>query len=221
MRYKVRVRVGAVVAGLFQTKVGGITYSWLSPNAYIRASKIAEDRIISPNGEPIADVEDRPLPYFIAHGATHLMQARTFGRLFGLRYPDWLNEGYADYVEKGGDFDFDENLSLLRADSPVVGYVRSGRYLKTPNCSAFVPSNGHFPTDRLIGPGCEGRSVRIHRSVLQPQSSAFAARLRFSGAIPSGRDQGSANQGCGCIIRDRWKAKSRGTLTSNMNWMTM
>ncbi len=114
--------------GLFQTKVGGITYPWLTTNVYIRASSIAENRILSPHPGPIADVEHRPLSYFIAHEATHVMQSRAFGRLFALRYPTWLNEGYADYVGKGGDFDFNENVGLLRADSPALDYARSGMY---------------------------------------------------------------------------------------------
>jgi len=61
-------------------------------------------------------------------------------------------------------------------------------------------------------PGREGRSVRIHRSVLQPQSSSFVARLCFSGAVPSRLDQSSADQGRRCITRDRWKAKNWGKL---------
>lgn len=114
--------------GLFQTKVGGITYSWPTTNIYIRASSIAENRIVSPHMGPIADAEHRPLSYFIAHEATHVMQSKAFGRLFALRYPTWLNEGYADYVGKGGDFDFDENASLLRSGSPALDYAQSGLY---------------------------------------------------------------------------------------------
>lgn len=52
--------------------------------------------------------------------------------------------------------------------------------------------------------GREGRSVRINRSVLQPQSSSFVSRLGFSGAVPSGLHQRSADQGCRCMTRDRW-----------------
>lgn len=114
--------------GLFQTKVGGITYPWLTSNIYIRASSIAENQILSPHIGPIADAEHRPLSYFIAHEATHVMQSRVFGRLFALRYPEWLNEGYADYVGKGGDFNFDENVRLLRSDNPALDYRRSGLY---------------------------------------------------------------------------------------------
>ncbi|HVJ54600.1 MAG TPA: hypothetical protein VM689_19220 [Aliidongia sp.] len=114
--------------GLFQTGVGGITYPWLTSNIYIRAADIAENRILPPHPGPIADAEHRPLSYFIAHEATHIMQSRAFGRLFALRYPEWLNEGYADYVGKGGDFDLGENLDLLKAGNPALDYARSGLY---------------------------------------------------------------------------------------------
>ncbi|WP_208457139.1 hypothetical protein, partial [Burkholderia gladioli] len=45
---------------------------------------------------------------------------------------------------------------------------------------------------------------------------SFVARLCFSGAVPSGLDQSSADQGCGCITRDRWKAKNRGKLNAEL-----
>ncbi len=112
---------------LFQTSAGGMVYP-LTANVYLRASDIARNRILSPHIGPIADAEHRPLSYFIAHESTHVMQSRAFGRWFGLRYPTWLNEGYADYVGKGGDFDFDENLGLLKADDPALDYARSRLY---------------------------------------------------------------------------------------------
>jgi predicted metal-dependent hydrolase len=49
----------------------------------------------------LADAADRPLSYFIAHEAAHVMQSRRFGRLLSLRYPRWLVEGHADLVAKG------------------------------------------------------------------------------------------------------------------------
>jgi hypothetical protein len=111
--------------GLFQTKAGGLVYSWLTTNIYIRESSIAENRIVSPHIGPMADAERRPLSYVIVHEPTHVMQSRAFGRFFDRRCPTWLDEGYADYVGKGGDFDFDENVTLLRAGSPALDFARS------------------------------------------------------------------------------------------------
>ena len=45
------------------------------------------------------------------------MESRAFGRGSSLRYPAWLNEGYADYVAKAGDFDMAANARALRASA--------------------------------------------------------------------------------------------------------
>jgi len=113
---------------LFHSKAGGQTYTWLTPNVFIRASDIASNRIYSPGPGPISDAEHRPLSYFIAHETTHAMEASAFGQLMELRYPTWLVEGYADYVGKGGDFDFDENRRLLVGGSPLLDFQRSVLY---------------------------------------------------------------------------------------------
>ncbi|WP_265793887.1 hypothetical protein [Acetobacter farinalis] len=113
---------------LFQTKVGGMVYSWLTPNIYIRNSVIAENRIVSPRKGPMRDAAHRPLSYFIAHEATHVMQARAFGRFYLPFYPTWLNEGYADYVGKAGDFDIADNIRLLKANDPALDYQQSRLY---------------------------------------------------------------------------------------------
>ena len=68
------------------------------------------------------------LSYYIAHEATHVMEARTFGRLMALQKPQWLIEGYADYIGKGGDFDYGENRRLLMSDDSLLDYRRSGLY---------------------------------------------------------------------------------------------
>lgn len=116
--------------GLFQTGTGGLVYSWLTTNAYLHEADIAHNRIIPPRTrkEPMRDAEHRPLSYFIAHEATHVMQARAFGRFAAPLYPVWLNEGYADYVGKAGDFDLTKNIALLKAHDPALDYRRSWLY---------------------------------------------------------------------------------------------
>jgi hypothetical protein len=116
-----------IYSQVFNDKLGGITDAWLTRNIYIRASDIAHNEILSPRPGPIQDATDRPLSYFIAHEATHVMETRAFGRLMVFRYPSWLLEGYADYIGKGG-FDFDENRRLLVENNPKLDYNRSGLY---------------------------------------------------------------------------------------------
>jgi hypothetical protein len=112
----------------FSDQVGANADSWLTRNVYIRASDIAHNRIYSPSDGPIADADQRPLSYFIAHEATHVIVSRQFGRLVSVRYPLWLREGYADYIGKGGDFDFNENYRLFRTGSPLMDFQKSGLY---------------------------------------------------------------------------------------------
>lgn len=107
------------------TAVGGAADAVLSRNIYLREADIAGNRLIPPEGV-LADADVRTLAYFIAHEATHVMQSRAFGRLMEWRYPDWLTEGYADWVAKAGQFDYDENRRLLAAGDPRLDYARSG-----------------------------------------------------------------------------------------------
>ncbi|SFD00666.1 hypothetical protein [Massilia yuzhufengensis] len=111
----------------FSTRMGGAADVWLTRQVFIRASDIAANRIHSPGPGPIADAAQRPLSYFIAHEITHSDVSRRFGRTVMLRYPEWLLEGYADYVGKGGDFDFDENRALFLRGAWELGR-KSGLY---------------------------------------------------------------------------------------------
>ncbi len=113
---------------LFSTRVGGATDMWLTRNVYIRASDIKANRILSPGAGPIADADKRPLSYFIAHEVAHIIESREFGRFAIAQYPQWLTEGFADHVGKGGDFDLDENVRLFKAGSDEMDFKKSGLY---------------------------------------------------------------------------------------------
>lgn len=112
----------------FSDQVGADADTAVTRNIYVRASDIASNHILPPGGGDLADAAQRPLSYFIAHEAAHIIVARQFGRLVSFRYPEWLMEGYADYVGKGGDFDFDENYRLFRIHSPQMDFQQSGLY---------------------------------------------------------------------------------------------
>ncbi len=112
----------------FSSRLGGAADTWLTRNIYIRASDIQANRIHSPGTRPIADAARRPLSYFIAHEVAHILESREFGRAVILRYPQWLTEGYADQIGKGGDFDLQENHRLYQAGSGELDFARSGLY---------------------------------------------------------------------------------------------
>ncbi|MES2298688.1 MAG: hypothetical protein V4582_16715 [Pseudomonadota bacterium] len=114
--------------GHFSTRVGGFADTVATRNIYIRAADLPANRVLMAPGMALADAAHRPLSYFIAHEAAHIMESRRFGRLMYLRNPVWLSEGYADRVGKAGDFDFAENLQLFKLRTALLDPKRSGLY---------------------------------------------------------------------------------------------
>ena len=91
----------ALYSERFSGGMGGVADTGFTRNVYIRRADIPRNRLIPPRGWK-ATMSDRPLSYYLAHELTHVMESRAFGRGSSVRYPNWLNEGYADYIGKGG-----------------------------------------------------------------------------------------------------------------------
>jgi hypothetical protein len=52
------------------------------------------------------------------------------GTIGYLRLVAWKNEGYSDYVAKGGEFSYDDALRRLREHDQDLDPARSGLYLR-------------------------------------------------------------------------------------------
>lgn len=155
----------ALYSQRFSAAMGGVADTWLTRNIYIRASDVARNAIHSPGPGPISDAAQRTLSYYIAHEATHVMTSVVFGRVTTLMKPQWLVEGYADYVGKGGDFDFEENLALLRADDARLDYARSGLYRRFHLMVALlIDRRGQSAAVLFADPPAEDEVLRKLRS---------------------------------------------------------
>ena len=121
MRFRIYVCNDSWRLWLFtrNASVGGFADTFTTRNIFLREVKASKNQLVPPRGV-LADAQSRPLSYFIAHEATHAMQSKEFGRLFSIRSPKWLVEGYADYVAKAGDFDFEKNRQLLRDGNKIM-----------------------------------------------------------------------------------------------------
>ncbi len=106
----------------------GVADTALTRNVYIRRADIPANRLIPPSGWIAPKMADRPLSYYLAHELTHVMESRAFGRGSAVRYPAWVNEGYADYVAKAGRFDLARNAADLRARTREMDPKASGLY---------------------------------------------------------------------------------------------
>ena len=136
--------------GHFSNKMAGIADTCLARNIYIRESDITLNTIHPPNSKPLTDAEHRPLSYFIAHEATHIIESWRFGRFAFMRHPLWVSEGYADYVGKGGDFDFDENRKLLIENDPLMDVQKSGVYRRFHLEVFFLLHKKGFAVDTIF-----------------------------------------------------------------------
>jgi hypothetical protein len=108
--------------------VGGLTYPPLTNNIFLRAVHLDADRLVGPSGQEVPGT--RRLSYYIAHEITHTLMADELGagRFWGL--PTWIGEGYADYIGKGGHFDYEEVVEKLRNGARELNPRQSGLYLR-------------------------------------------------------------------------------------------
>lgn len=138
------------------TQLGGAADP-LTRNIYLREVDIRRNRLVGPDGE-IADADVRPLSYFIAHEAAHVMAGRRFGRLAFFNAPRWLTEGVADIIGKGGDFDIEKNRARLLAGDPDMSDERArvGLYRRYHlMVTALIEEHGYTITDLYAAPPLE------------------------------------------------------------------
>ena len=133
---------------LWNYRAGGVTQWELTSNIFLRPAHVDRDRLVGPSGNEAPG--ERTLAYFIAHEVTHAMVARRLGRVGYARLERWQVEGYADYVAKAGAFDFDENLTALRAGAPELEPARSGLYRRYHLLVAYELDRKRMSAEALL-----------------------------------------------------------------------
>jgi hypothetical protein len=106
--------------------VGGVAPYPVTANVFLRDALIEDNRLISPRGSPV--LGDRTLDYFIAHEITHQLSGHAIGPVRYLRLPQWVREGYADYIGKGSSFSYQEARGAFLSGVPEMDWTRSGLY---------------------------------------------------------------------------------------------
>jgi hypothetical protein len=130
---------------------GGETFFWLGNNSFIRPARFEENRLIGPSGRDVPG--ERSLAYFLAHEVVHAMMADAVGTWRYFRLERWQQDGYADYVAKGGAFDFAGTLRGFRAGAVDLDPQRSGLYLRYHLLVAtLLDKRGISVPDLLAGP---------------------------------------------------------------------
>jgi hypothetical protein len=115
-------------------------------HVFLRESDLDNDRLIGPSGQPVA--ADRPLSYFIAHELMHVANARAVGRWRYARMPQWVDDGYADYIAR--DIDLGDALTKMKQGARELDPRRSGLYLRYHLMVAYLLNKNQMDVRGLL-----------------------------------------------------------------------
>ena len=157
--------------------VGGLAYAPLSDNVFLRGVHFDANRLIGPSGKDVPGV--RTLSYFIAHEITHNLVARELGIVKYWQLPAWKNEGYADLLAKGGDFDYEQAREQLRRNEKDLDPARSGLYLRYHLLVAYLLDHKGTSVADLLNRDFD--QTRLEAEIIAPHGA-----LEQSASPPTG-----------------------------------
>ena len=126
---------------------GGVAQYPVTSQVFLREARVEDDRLISPGGNPTPG--DRTLGYFVAHEITHQLTGEDLGPFRFWRLPQWVREGYADYVGKGDSFDYHDARRAFLAGAPEMDR-KSGLYLRFHLLVAYLLDRQHWSVEQLL-----------------------------------------------------------------------
>ena len=119
---------------------GGWRWRWLTqsgPDGPFGLSRAGVETVVMNRSDPARDEifresavgGRRSLSGAIAHEMTHGAIRRHFGILADMRYPQWLREGYCDFVAGGSTLTDTEAMTLSRTNPnhPALAYWRGSK----------------------------------------------------------------------------------------------
>ncbi len=146
-------------------KVGGLAYSLLTDNIFLRTAHFDANRLVGYSGREVPG--ERTLSYYIGHEIMHVLVARELGIVKHWRLPPWKNEGYADLVAKGGDFDYERAREQLRRGDRELDPKRSGLYLRYHLLVAYLLERRGISIGDLFGR--EFDPAQLEAEILAPE----------------------------------------------------
>jgi hypothetical protein len=132
----------------FRYKAAGLAYGPLSGNIFLRTAHFDANRLVNYSGREVPG--ERTLSYYIAHEIMHTLVTRELGVVKQWRLPDWKNEGYADLIAKGGEFDYERAREQLRRGDRELDPKRSGLYLRYHLLVAYLLDHQGISVDDLL-----------------------------------------------------------------------
>ena len=146
--------------------VAGVAQAEITPNVFLRNARIEDNRLISPRGTPVPG--DRTLDYYVAHEIAHQLTAESIGGFRFHQLPQWVREGYADYIGIGYSFNYDLEKRAFLAGSAIWTS-------RNPVCTSGFTCSWHISSITNTGPWSDCSRIRPHK---QPSSLPFVKRGR-------------------------------------------
>jgi hypothetical protein len=147
-------------------KVGGLAYPPLSDNVFLRTVHFRANRLVGYSGKEATG--PRTLSYYIAHEIMHVLVARELGVVRHWRLPAWKNEGYADLIAKGTDFDYEQTQEQFRRGERELDPKLSGLYLRYHLLVAYLLNHkGISVNDMLYG---DFEPKQLEAEILAPEN---------------------------------------------------
>ncbi len=165
-------------------RVGGLAYPPLSRNIFVRGAHIDANRLIGPSGNEVPG--ERTLSYYFAHEAIHTLVFDELGAVAHWRLPPWKNEGYADYIAKGTDFDYQHAVAQLRRGDREMDPRRSGLYLRYHLLVAYLLDHKGIHVHELFSQ--EFDPVRLVEEILRAPQKRGTGTAKTRSQSPFFRD---------------------------------
>jgi hypothetical protein len=137
--------------------VGGLNYYPLTTNIFLRDAIIEENRLLSPSGKIVQG--DRTLDYFMAHEIGHTLTKQAVGSLRHTQLPEWITEGYPDYLGKGSSFHYEAARQAFLSDAHEMDRWKSGLYWRYNLLVAHLLDKQQWSVERLLQEAPEQKVV--------------------------------------------------------------
>lgn len=129
----------------------GINYYPLTNNVFLGHADVDRDIVYSgATGLPAAP--PRTLAYYAAHEITHSFTAEHRGLVKGFNngMPQWVREGYPDYVATHGHLDLDDLYRRCLAGDQDLNFKKTKNYASFRMLVAYMLERKHETIDQLL-----------------------------------------------------------------------
>lgn len=97
-------------------------------NVFLCGGVVEKDALLLPNGTVVRN--GLPLSYYATHEITHSLSNHTIGVWKYMFIPEWVREGYVDYVARGSLLNQEGMIEAFLEDAPEMNFPAKAPYMR-------------------------------------------------------------------------------------------